>query len=96
MKLSDLERADVEGSAKGGRRTRYVVATVLVLGIGVMGVVPAALADGEGCYSNGVAHDCVQPSPVNIGTDSDSTLAGFTTSAPSGTYQDWRLENMGD
>jgi hypothetical protein len=57
---------------------------------------PAALADGEGCYSNGVAHDCVSPSPVYMGTGSDSTtVAGPTMQAPSGPYQDWRLQNMG-
>jgi hypothetical protein len=75
---------------------QYVIAALLALGIGVMGAVPAALADGEGCYSNGVAHDCVPPSPVNLGTGSESTaLAGSTTSAPSGPYQEWRLQNTG-
>jgi len=75
---------------------RYALAALLALGIGVVGIVPAALADGEGCYSKGVAHDCVSPSPVYIGTGSDSTtVAGPTTQAPSGPYQDWRLQNTG-
>ena len=75
---------------------RYAIAALLALGIGVIGVVPAALADGEGCYSNGVAHDCVPASPVYVGTESDSTtVAGPTMQAPSGPYQDWRLQNMG-
>ena len=75
---------------------RYVLAALLALGIGVMGAVPAALADGEGCYSNGVAHDCVPPSPAYMGTGSDSTtVAGPATPAPSAPYQEWRLQNMG-
>ena len=75
---------------------RYAIAALLALGIGVIGVVPAALADGEGCYSNGVAHDCVPASQVYVGTESDSTtVAGPTMQAPSGPYQDWRLQNMG-
>lgn len=75
---------------------RYALAALLALGIGVVGIVPAALADGEGCYSKGVAHDCVSPSPVYIGTGSDSTtVAGPTMQSPSGPFQDWRLQNMG-
>jgi hypothetical protein len=75
---------------------RYLFAALLALGIGITAAVPAALADGQGCYKDGVAYDCATPTPVYLGTGSDSaTVAGPAAPAPSGPYQQMRFDNMG-
>jgi hypothetical protein len=75
---------------------RYMFAALLALGIGITAAVPTALADGQGCYKEGVAQDCVSPAPVYLGTGSDSaTVAGPAAPAPSGPYQQMRFDNMG-
>lgn len=67
---------------------RYVLAMLLVLGIGVAAAMPAALAANNAdpaCYQNGVAVSCTGPGAVRLEPASGSgSLAG---SGQAGSHQ---------
>lgn len=61
---------------------RYMLATLLAVGLSLTPAAPAALAQspGQGCYDNGVAHSCTSPAPLNMDAGSGpGTVAGPDT-----------------
>ena len=76
---------------------RYLLTSLLALGIGITAAVPAAFAANNAdpaCYQNGVASSCTQPAPVTLyPVSSPGTISGAP--APVSVWTVMREDNMG-
>jgi hypothetical protein len=78
---------------------RYVLAMLLVMGIGVTAAMPAAFADGNAdpaTYQNGIAVSSTAPAPVSVApasTSDSGSLAGPAQSGQGWPFQQIRIDD---